>query len=57
MCLSPDPRAVPEYLLRSGESLDDSEGCCVVLCPSQGSPTLSWLRGLCAFMSLRLVQV
>ena len=28
----PDPRAVPECLLRPGESLDDREGRCVVMC-------------------------
>ena len=30
MYVCPDPRAVPEYLLRSGESLNDSEGLCIV---------------------------
>ena len=28
--------------------------CCVVLCPSHSSPTLSWLRGLCVSMNPRL---
>ena len=58
MC--PDPRAVPEYLLRSGESLNDSEGLCIVIMfvvfvSSHSSPTLSRLRGLCAFMTLRAI--
>ncbi len=55
MC--PDPRAVPEYLLRSGESLNDSEGLCnvIMFVSSHSSPTLSRLRGLCAFMTLRAI--
>ena len=55
MYLSPD-RAVPD-LLRSGELFNDSEGCCAVLCPSHSSLTLSWLRGLCAFVNVRPVLV
>ena len=60
----PDPRAVPEYLLRSGESFDDSKGFVVFVMymfvplnvSSHSSPTLSRLRGLCAFMNLRAMS-